>query len=122
MKFTVRKCSGLPCSLSCKAWNKSPCQGAVKTIRVHEGPWQKVLPTLPAQAYDLLFYDPLNISPRPGLVGFAIVREVPSACSYIGEQQRFEKWGIPTCVFEGMQPAAQDPGCSRHAPGGPGYV
>lgn len=36
------------------------------SVRVHEGPWQKVLPKLAANAYDLIFYDPLNISPRQG--------------------------------------------------------
>ncbi|CAE7892013.1 REV1 [Symbiodinium microadriaticum] len=61
-------------------------KGTVKAFHVHEGPWQKILPELPAQSYNLLFYDPLNISPR-----------------YIGEQQRFENWGLPMCVFEALQ-------------------
>ncbi|CAE7713143.1 gamt-a [Symbiodinium sp. CCMP2592] len=61
-------------------------KGPVKAFHVHEGPWQKILPELPAQSYNLLFYDPLNISPR-----------------YIGEQQRFETWGLPMCVFEALQ-------------------
>ena len=41
-------------------------QDTVCSVRVHEGPWQKVLPKLAANAYDLIFYDPLNISPRQG--------------------------------------------------------
>eukprot|EP00435_Cladocopium_sp_Y103_P031159 s793_g7.t2 len=62
----------------------------VCSIRVHEGPWQKVLPKLAANAYDLIFYDPLNISPR-----------------YIGEKQLYESWGLPACVFEALQPRPQ---------------
>ena len=41
-------------------------QDTVCSVRVHEGPWQKVLPKLAANTYDLIFYDPLNISPRQG--------------------------------------------------------
>lgn len=58
----------------------------VCSVRVHEGAWQKVLPKLAANAYDLIFYDPLNISPR-----------------YIGEKQLYESWGLPVCVFEALQ-------------------
>lgn len=58
---------------------------------VHQGPWQKVMPALPPNAYDLVFYDPLNISPR-----------------YIGEQQLYENWGLPICVFEALQQLAID--------------
>lgn len=61
-------------------------QDTVCSVRVHEGPWQKVLPKLAANAYDLIFYDPLNISPR-----------------YIGEKQLYESWGLPVCVFEALQ-------------------
>ncbi|CAJ1416505.1 unnamed protein product [Effrenium voratum] len=61
-------------------------QAEVRSVHVHEGPWQKILPSLPAESYDLIFYDPLNISPR-----------------YIGEKQLFEQWGLPTCIFEALQ-------------------
>lgn len=60
--------------------------GLVPSVHVHDGPWQKILATLPANSYDLIFYDPLNISPR-----------------YIGEAQFFEPWGLPVCVFEALQ-------------------
>ena len=40
-------------------------QGSLCSMRVHEGPWQKVMPKLSANSYDLIFYDPLNITPRP---------------------------------------------------------
>eukprot|EP00931_Biecheleriopsis_adriatica_P046374 TRINITY_DN26620_c0_g1_i1.p1 TRINITY_DN26620_c0_g1~~TRINITY_DN26620_c0_g1_i1.p1 ORF type:complete len:498 (-),score=98.64 TRINITY_DN26620_c0_g1_i1:46-1467(-) len=58
-------------------------QGA---MRVHEGPWQQVMPTLAQGNYDLVFYDPFNINPR-----------------YIGEAQQYEPWGLPVCVFEALQ-------------------
>eukprot|EP00434_Breviolum_minutum_P019879 symbB.v1.2.017541.t1/scaffold1371.1/size209032/13 len=61
-------------------------QGSLCSMRVHEGPWQKVMPKLSANSYDLIFYDPLNITPR-----------------YIGEKQLYESWGLPICVFEALQ-------------------
>jgi len=50
---------------------------------VHVGAWQKVLPTLPASSYDLLFYDPFDPTP-----------------DHVGEEQKYEKWGLPKVVLE----------------------
>ena len=92
---------------NCNILKLHPWQGTVKAFHVHEGPWQKILPELPAQSYNLLFYDPLNISPRPNenrVSSTACAFSIPSLIiRYIGEQQRFENWGLPMCVFEALQ-------------------
>ena len=49
-------------------WLEASQGGLVPSVHVHDGPWQKILATLPANSYDLIFYDPLNISPRPDSV------------------------------------------------------
>ena len=53
--------------------SQEPWQDTVCSVRVHEGPWQKVLPKLSENSYDLIFYDPLNISPRSPRTGCPVV-------------------------------------------------
>merc|ERR1712113_961393 len=53
--------------------------------QVHEGPWQKVVPNLPAGSYDLLFYDPFDPTPE-----------------HVGEEQKYERWGLPKVVLENL--------------------
>eukprot|EP00403_Amphidinium_massartii_P026371 CAMPEP_0178389260 /NCGR_PEP_ID=MMETSP0689_2-20121128/10023_1 /TAXON_ID=160604 /ORGANISM="Amphidinium massartii, Strain CS-259" /LENGTH=439 /DNA_ID=CAMNT_0020009701 /DNA_START=77 /DNA_END=1394 /DNA_ORIENTATION=- len=53
--------------------------------KVHVGPWQKVLPKLPPGSYDLMFYDPFDPAPE-----------------HVGEEQKYEKWGLPKVVLESL--------------------
>lgn len=59
--------------------------GSGGTMRIHEGPWQTVLPTLPGGSYDLIFFDPYHLKP-----------------SHFSETQNFEQWGLPLALLENL--------------------
>lgn len=59
--------------------------GSGGTMRIHEGPWQTVLPTLPDGAYDVIFFDPYHLKP-----------------AHFGETQNFEQWGLPLALLENL--------------------
>mmetsp|Transcript_121956 Transcript_121956/g.237170 ORF Transcript_121956/g.237170 Transcript_121956/m.237170 type:complete len:243 (+) Transcript_121956:3-731(+) len=59
--------------------------GSGGTMRIHEGPWQTLLPTLPGGSYDLIFFDPYHLQPV-----------------HFGETQHFEQWGLPLTLLDNL--------------------
>lgn len=55
------------------------------SMHVHEGAWQQVIHTLSDGAYDLIFYDPYNLTPKD-----------------MGEMQHFEQWGMPAILADSL--------------------
>lgn len=55
------------------------------SMHVHEGAWQQVIHTLSDGAYDLIFYDPYNLTPKD-----------------MGEAQHFEQWGMPAILADSL--------------------